>query len=74
MKHMNQAAKYGGFVHTKPRYPIPDLIELLSIGRGTLYAEINAGRLETYTIGKRRFASPEAVDQYVELCRKEVQS
>ena len=57
--------------HTKPRYTINDLISLLSIGRGTLYSEIQSGRLDTYTIGKRRFADPTAVDQYVELCKKE---
>jgi len=79
---MNQAAKYSGFIHTKPRYSIPDLEELLSIGRGTIYQAIKEGKLKTYVIGERkqqdgtskagrRFASPEAVDEYVALCEKE---
>lgn len=58
------------FHHTKPRYSVNDLISLLSIGRARLYADINAGKLATYKIGKRRFASPEAVDNYVALCEK----
>ena len=56
--------------HNKPRYTINDLLFLLSIGRGTLYAEIRSGRLKTYTIGKLRFADPTALDEYVALCRK----
>ena len=56
--------------HQKPRYSITDLIGLLGIGRTSLYADINAGKLATYKIGKRRFASPEAVDNYVALCEK----
>ncbi len=57
--------------HYKPRYSISDLIDLLSIGRGTLYAEIKAGKLKTYTIGKRRFVDPRDLDEYVEKCMKE---
>lgn len=54
------------FQHHKPRYSINDLMLLLSIGRARLYADINEGKLRTYKIGKRRFAGPEAVDEYVE--------
>lgn len=61
------------FQHTKPRYAISDLLNLLDIGRATLYAAISEGRLETYKIGKRRFSSPEALDAYVELCQREAQ-
>ena len=53
------------FSHNKPRYSINDLLGLLSIGRARLYADINAGKLETYRIGKRRFTSPESLDAYV---------
>ena len=59
------------FTHSKPRYSIRDMLGLLSIGRGRLYSEINQGKLKTYKIGKRRFAAPEAIDDYVERCRKE---
>ncbi len=62
------------FTHTKPRYSINDLLTLLSIGRARLYADINAGKLATYKIGKRRFAEPEAIDLYVETCKQEAQT
>jgi hypothetical protein len=42
----------------------------LRIGRGGVYAAINSGELKTYKVGKRRFASPQAVDDYVALCEK----
>ncbi len=60
--------------YSKPRFSITDLIGLLSIGRATLYAEINAGRLKTYTVGKRRFCDPVEVDNYVRLCKTESES
>ncbi len=62
------------FVHQKPRYSINDLMALLNIGRNNLYIAINTGKLDSYKVGKRRFAAPEAVDAYVELVRKEAQA
>jgi hypothetical protein len=59
------------FAHTKPRYSVNDLLGLLSIGRARLYADINAGKLETYKVGKRRFTEPVALERYVDLVRKE---
>ena len=61
------------FQHTKPRYSINGLLPLLSIGRARLYADINQGKLKTYKIGKRRFASPEALDSYVHKTEQEAQ-
>jgi excisionase family DNA binding protein len=61
------------FTHTKPRYTISDSLGLLGIGRSRLYADINAGKLSTYKIGKRRFINPAAIDRYVEECEKEAQ-
>ena len=62
------------FPHSKPRYSINDTLNLLGIGRATLYADINAGKLATYLVGpKRRFVSPEALDAYVALCEREAQ-
>ena len=60
--------------HIKPRYSINDLLSLLSIGRAGLYAEINAGRLRTYKVGKRRFADPADLDRYIEITRQEAQA
>ena len=62
------------FVHQKPRYSVTDLMALLSIGRSNLYMALNTGKLESYKIGKRRFAAPEAVDAYVDLVREEAQA
>ena len=62
------------FLHTKPRYSINDLLTLLSIGRARLYEDIQMEKLKTYKLGKRRFASPEALDSYVEICQQEAQS
>ena len=62
------------FQHTKPRYSISDLLTLLSIGRARLYEDIQMEKLKTYKDGKRRFASPKALDSYVELSEKEALS
>ena len=59
------------FQHTKPRYTINDLIDLLGIGRASLYAAINDGSLATHKIGKRRFACPEDVDAYIQRGKQE---
>jgi excisionase family DNA binding protein len=62
------------FVHPKPRYSVNDLMALLNIGRNSLYDAINSGRLDSYKVGKRRFANPAAVDAYVALVEREGRS
>ena len=57
------------FHHTKPRYGINDLIDLLSIGRNSLYKAIADGSLKTHKDGKKRFAMPEDVDAYIDRVR-----
>lgn len=59
------------YQHTKPRYTINDLLDLLGTGRASLYADINSGKLQTHKVGKRRFSRPDDVDQYVALCKQE---
>jgi len=59
------------FHHTKPRYSINDLCDLLDIGRASLYADINSGKLQTHKVRKRRFSCPDDVDQYVALLKQE---
>ena len=59
------------FVHSKPRYSINDLMTLTDRGRAKLYDDITLGRLKTYKVGKRRFASPNALDEYIELEERE---
>jgi hypothetical protein len=59
------------FHHPKPRYSIKDLLELTHRGRAKIYEDINLGRLKTYLVGRRRFASPTALDEYIELEERE---
>jgi hypothetical protein len=59
------------FVHTKPRYAIKECLVLLDISRSRLYEEIKLGKLKTYSVRKRRYASPEALDAYVDLVKGE---
>ena len=59
------------FIHTKPRYSINDLLKLLSMGRSLLYKDISNGKLDTYKIAGRRFASPEALDRYITVTEGE---
>jgi excisionase family DNA binding protein len=43
-------------------YPIAEAGELLGgVSRGTVYKLIRAGELKTFTIGRRRFVSDEAI-------------
>lgn len=44
---------------------IPKLCEYLGISRETVYKEIRAGRLRTYTVGARRFARRQAADDWM---------
>lgn len=46
-------------------YTIPEAIEALRTSRNTLYEEIAAGKLRTYTIGRRRYVSAEAIREYI---------
>jgi len=46
-------------------YTIPEAIERLRVSRNTLYDEIAAGRLRTYRIGRRRYVSAEALQDYI---------
>jgi hypothetical protein len=41
-------------------FTMEDLIKGFKSSRATIYAEIKAGRLQTYTLGRRRYATPAA--------------
>ena len=62
------------FKHTKPRYSLSDLSDLLGIGRTKVHAEIKRGRIKTYKDGNRTFSDPPDLDDYVALCRSESES
>jgi len=49
---------------------IADAAKALDVSRPTIYKEIQAGRLQTFTIGRRRLVSPEALENYVKQREK----
>ena len=46
-------------------YSIPQAMEELNLSRSRLYQEISTGRLRTYTIGRRRLISHDALKDYI---------
>ncbi len=52
-------------MNLKPANTMPETCEALGFGHQKLYDEINAGRLKTYKVGRRRYASEEAIRQYI---------
>ncbi len=46
-------------------YSINDAIDALNLSRQSVYNEINANRLKTYRVGRRRFISAEALSEWV---------
>lgn len=55
-----QAPDHGAFLLT-----IDEAISSTRTSRATLYREINAGRLKTITIGRRRYVTPEAIRTWI---------
>jgi excisionase family DNA binding protein len=45
---------------------IPEALDALGISRQTLYDEINAHRLRTYRVGRRRFVSRAALLDWIQ--------
>ena len=46
-------------------YSIDDVIRLAGLSRQTVYNEINQGRLKTFTVGRRRLISPDALTDWI---------
>ena len=46
-------------------YGIEDASRLLGLGRTTVFAEISAGRLKSFRVGKRRLVPATALTEYV---------
>ena len=55
------------FQHPTPRYTVPQLLDLLSTSRATLYAAIHRGEIAAHKIGKRTYFLSTAVDDYLAL-------
>ncbi len=49
----------------KLTYSINETIEALGLSRQTVYNEINAGRLRSFRVGKRRLVSNDALQEWV---------
>lgn len=50
---------------TKVAYSIDEVIDVLGIGRRKIYELLNDGELKSYTIGRRRFVSVHALDEFI---------
>lgn len=46
-------------------HDIPESIDLLGIGRTKLYAEIQAGRLTVYKVGRKTLIARSTLEEYV---------
>jgi excisionase family DNA binding protein len=57
-------------MHTTYSLSIADAAKALNVSRPTIYKEIQNGRLKTFTIGRRRLVSPDALRDYVKLREK----
>jgi len=57
------------FKHTKPRYTIKDAAFLLGVSIAEIHNRVSSGDLVSYKVGRRRYFSPEAIDQIVHLDR-----
>lgn len=51
--------------------PISEGLQRLGISHPTGYREIHAGRLRTFKIGRRRYITDEALDEYIKQRERE---
>jgi len=56
---------------SKHAHTLKQAAEALGVSRRTVYVEIGAGRLQSFTIGRRRLISEEALRRYVEARERE---
>lgn len=52
-------------IETQPVYSMAEAFEALRMSRATGYELVNSGRLRTYTVGRRRYISGEALIEFV---------
>lgn len=50
---------------TRLLHPIPDAVEILGVGRSTLYTLIANGEIETVKIGRRTLIAHDELERYV---------
>lgn len=46
-------------------YSIPEAEKALGFSHAKMYEEINAKRIKTYRVGRRRFISAQAINNYI---------
>ena len=56
---------------SKYAHTLEEAAEALGVSRRTVYIEISPGRLQSFTIGRRRLISEEALRRYVEARERE---
>ena len=49
---------------------IKDVCKALNVTHPTVYKEIQSGRLQTFTIGRRRLVTPDALKDYIKAREK----
>ncbi len=54
-------------------YRIPHAMRLLSMSRSVIYEKIRAGRLRIVKEGRTTFVPAEAIEEYVELLKREAE-
>lgn len=59
------------YQHTQPTYTVQEAFEALKVSRPTGYELINAGTLESYRVGRRRFISAEQLDRCIKRLSRE---
>lgn len=52
---------------------IPDVMQQTGLCRQTIYNEINAGRLKSYRVGRRRLISSRALEEWVTKLERNAQ-
>lgn len=57
----------------KLSYPLEEAFELIGLNRSAGYNLMRDGKLETFKLGKRRFATRKACEKCVELLVRESQ-
>jgi len=58
MKRRAQTLPVAGF-------SVDEVIQCTGLSRQTIYNELNAGRLRSFKVGRRRLVSPAALDSWV---------
>jgi excisionase family DNA binding protein len=62
---MNTAMIKPGDVQPPVAYSVPQTARLIGLSKGQVYIEINAGRLRSVKVGRRRLIPASAIDKWL---------